>query len=153
MLAVNLTGPYLITKAAAPDLLDAGWGRVVNVGSIASLRGARYIAAYTAAKHGLLGLTRALAAEWIDRGVTVNMVAPGYVDTPMTDDTVANIAARTGMDAGAAREAVVGMSPQRRLVAPEEVVPVVRLLVASDAGSITGACIPVDGGASALAGR
>lgn len=152
MLAVNLTGTYLVTKACAPAMLAAGWGRVVNVGSVASLTGARYIAAYTAAKHGVLGLTRALAAEWARAGITVNLVAPGYVDTPMTDASVANIVSRTGRDAEAARAAITAMSPQRRLVRPDEVAVVVRMLVRDDAGSITGAAIPVDAGATALAG-
>jgi NAD(P)-dependent dehydrogenase (short-subunit alcohol dehydrogenase family) len=152
MLAVNLTGPYLVTKACAPGMLDAGWGRVVNIGSIASLTGAKYIAAYTAAKHGLLGLTRALAAEWVRSGITVNLVAPGYVDTPMTDASVAKIAMRTGKEPEDARAIVAGFSPQRRLVSVAEIVPVVRLLVRDEAASITGAVIPIDGGASALAG-
>ena len=109
------------------------------------------IAAYTAAKHGLLGLTRALAAEWVQAGITVNLVAPGYVDTPMTDATVANIAARTGRDADAARAIVMALSPQHRLVAPSEVVPVVCLLARDEAASITGAVLAIDGGASAIA--
>jgi NAD(P)-dependent dehydrogenase (short-subunit alcohol dehydrogenase family) len=132
-------------------MLAARWGRIVNIGSIASLTGARYIAAYTAAKHGLLGLTRAAAAEWVTTGITVNMVAPGYLDTAMTDATVANIVERTGRSEEEAREAVRQMSPQRRLVTVEEVVPVVRMLVADAARSITGAVIPIDGGASAMA--
>lgn len=151
MLAVNLTGPYLVTRATAAGMLTAGWGRVVMMGSVASLTGARYIAAYTAAKHGLLGLTRALAAEWVRSGITVNMVAPGYVDTAMTDATVDAIAARTGRSTEDARSIVAALSPQNRLVSPEEVVPVVRLLIAPEAAGITGAAIPVDGGASALA--
>jgi NAD(P)-dependent dehydrogenase (short-subunit alcohol dehydrogenase family) len=151
MLAVNLTGPYLLCKACAPAMLEAGWGRVINIGSIASLTGARYIAAYSAAKHGLLGLTRALAAEWAQRGVTANLIAPGYVDTPMTDASIANVVERTGRDADAARAIFEAMSPQRRLVDPAEIAALVRLL-ASDAGaSINGAVLPVDGGASAFA--
>jgi NAD(P)-dependent dehydrogenase (short-subunit alcohol dehydrogenase family) len=152
MLAVNLTGTYLVTKACAPAMLEAKWGRVINIGSVASLTGARYIAAYTAAKHGVLGLTRALAAEWARRGITVNLVAPGYVDTPMTDASVANIVARTGRSEEEARSAITALSPQHRLVQPEEVAHVVRMLAAEAAGSITGAVIPVDAGASALAG-
>lgn len=151
MLAVNLTGPFLVTRACAPALLQAGWGRVVNIGSVASLTGARYIAAYTAAKHGLLGLTRALAAEWVQRGITVNLIAPGYVDTPMTDETVASIARRTGRDEAEARQLVAALSPQGRLVTVEEIVPLVRLLVRDDAAGITGAVLAVDGGASAIA--
>ncbi len=151
MLAVNLTAPFLVTRACAPAMLAAGWGRVVNVGSVASLTGARYIAAYTAAKHGLLGLTRALAAEWVQRGITVNLVAPGYVDTPMTDETVANIARRTGRDEEQARQLVAALSPQGRLVTVAEIVPLVRLLARDEAAGITGAVLPVDGGASAIA--
>ena len=152
MIAVNLTGTYLVTKACAPAMLAAKWGRVINVGSVASLTGARYVAAYTAAKHGVLGLTRALAAEWARSGITVNLVAPGYIDTPMTDASVANIVARTGRSEAEARAAITAMSPQRRLVRPEEVALVVRMLARDDAGSITGAAIPIDAGASAQAG-
>jgi NAD(P)-dependent dehydrogenase (short-subunit alcohol dehydrogenase family) len=152
MLATNLTGAFQVMRAAAPAMLDAGWGRIVNVGSIASLTGARYIAAYTAAKHGLLGLTRAAAAEWALRGITVNLVAPGYLDTPLTLETVAGIASRTGRSPEEAARIVREMSPLRRLVTVGEVVPIVLLLVADDARAITGAAIPVDGGASALAG-
>jgi NAD(P)-dependent dehydrogenase (short-subunit alcohol dehydrogenase family) len=153
MLAVNLTAPYLVTKACAPAMVAAGWGRVVNIGSIASLTGGPYIAAYTAAKHGLLGLTRALAAEWVRSGITVNLVAPGYVDTAMTDATVENIARRTGRAAAESRAVVEAFSPQRRLVAVEEIVPLVRLLVRDEAASITGAVLPIDGGASAFAAK
>lgn len=151
MLAVNLTGTYRVTKACAPGMLAAGWGRVINVGSIASLTGGRYIAAYTAAKHGVLGLTRALAAEWVRQGITVNLVAPGYVDTAMTEASVANIVRVTGRDEEAARAAITALSPQRRLVQPEEIAPLVRLLASEAAGSITGAVFPVDAGASAFA--
>jgi 3-hydroxybutyrate dehydrogenase len=151
MLAVNLTGPFLVTRAAAPAMLAAGWGRVINVGSVASLTGARYVSAYTAAKHGLLGLTRALAAEWVRDGITVNLVAPGYLDSPMTDETVANIARRTGRSHDDARGLVAALSPQHRLVTPGEVVPLVCLLARDESASITGAVFPIDGGASAIA--
>jgi NAD(P)-dependent dehydrogenase (short-subunit alcohol dehydrogenase family) len=151
MIAVNLTGTYQVTKAMAPAMLAAQWGRVVNIGSVASLTGARYVAAYTAAKHGVLGLTRALAAEWVQSGITVNLVAPGYVDTALTDASVANIVRLTGRSEDEARRILARMSPQGRFVRPEEVAPIVRLLVRDDAGSITGAVIPIDGGASALA--
>jgi NAD(P)-dependent dehydrogenase (short-subunit alcohol dehydrogenase family) len=151
MLALNLTAAFRLMRATADGMLAAQWGRVVQVGSVASTTGARYIAAYTAAKHGLLGLTRAAAAEWVDRGITVNLVAPGYVDTAMTDASVALIVERTGRSPEEARAALVGLSPQRRLVAPAEIAPVVRMLVSDAARSITGACIPIDGGAAAFA--
>lgn len=152
MIEVNLTAPFRVTRACAPGMLAAGWGRVINIGSVASLTGARYIAAYTAAKHGLLGLTRALAAEWATRGITVNLVAPGYVDTDMTAASVANIVRRTQRAPEEALAALTRMSPQQRLVTPEEVAAVVRLLATEQAASINGAVIAVDGGASALAG-
>ena len=151
MIAVNLTGTYRVTKACAPGMLDAKWGRVINIGSIASVTGAAYIAAYTAAKHGVLGLTRALAAEWVRKGITVNLVAPGYVDTPMTDATIERIVGLTGRSQEAARDAIWSMSPQRRLVSPDEIAPLVRLLASEAGASITGAVLPVDAGASAFA--
>ena len=149
-LARNLDTAFLVTRRFLPAMVAAGWGRVVNIGSIASLTGGPYIAAYTAAKHGLLGLTRALAAEWVRAGITVNLVAPGYVDTAMTDATVENIARRTGRAEAESRAVVEAFSPQRRLVAVEEIVPLVRLLVGDEAASITGAVLPIDGGASAF---
>lgn len=152
MLDINLTSVFRVTRACAPAMLAAGWGRVINIGSVASLTGARYIAAYTAAKHGLLGLTRALAAEWATRGITVNLVAPGYVDTDMTASSVANIVRRTQRAPEEALSAITRMSPQHRLVSADEVAAVVRLLAGASARSINGAVIPVDGGASALAG-
>ncbi|MFN8517539.1 MAG: SDR family oxidoreductase, partial [Chloroflexia bacterium] len=105
------------------------------------------IAAYTAAKHGVLGLTRALAAELVLLGITVNAVCPGYVDTPMTEGTIANIVARTGMDEAKARQSLEQLSPQRRLVTPEEVAAVALFLAQEGSGGITGQAINVDGGA------
>jgi NAD(P)-dependent dehydrogenase (short-subunit alcohol dehydrogenase family) len=151
MIALNLTAPFLVMRAVAPGMLAAGWGRVIQIGSVASTTGAKYIAAYTAAKHGLLGLTRAAAAEWVDKGITVNLVAPGYVNTALTDGTVARIKERTGRSEADARQAVLALSPQRRLVEADEIAPLVRLLASDAARSITGACLAVDGGASAFA--
>lgn len=147
MLAVNLTSAYLVTKAFAPALVEQRWGRIIMIASIAAKSGGRYIAAYTAAKHGVLGLTRALASEFVTSGITVNVVCPGYVDTPMTDSTVANIVARTGMDEAKARRSLEQLSPQRRLVAPEEVAAVALFLAQEGSGGITGQAINVDGGA------
>jgi NAD(P)-dependent dehydrogenase (short-subunit alcohol dehydrogenase family) len=151
MIALNLTAPFLVMRAAADGMLAANWGRVIQIGSVASTTGAKYVAAYTAAKHGLLGLTRAAAAEWVEKGITVNLVAPGYVNTALTDGTVARIQERTGRSESDARQAVLALSPQRRLVEPDEIAPLVRLLASDAARSITGACLAVDGGASAFA--
>ncbi|HXM57012.1 MAG TPA: SDR family oxidoreductase [Candidatus Dormibacteraeota bacterium] len=144
ILAVDLDGPFFLTRAAVPGMLARGSGAVIAVASIASKLGAPYISAYTAAKHGLLGLTRALAAEYARRGLTFNCVCPGYVDTPMTEASVANIMALTGRSREEALRPL--LTPQGRLVAPAEVAAVC-VLLASDAGrGINGAAINVDGG-------
>ena len=143
---VNLNSVYYVTKAVAPMMVEAKWGRIVNVASIASKVGGKYIAAYTAAKHGVLGLTRALAVEFISHNITVNAICPGYVDTPMTDASIANIVARTRMSETQARETLEKVSPQHRLIAPQEVAAVALMLVGDDARGITGQAINVDGG-------
>ncbi len=146
MLAVNLTSAYYVTKALAPQMVARGTGRIIMIASVAAKTGARYIAAYTAAKHGVLGLTRALAAELVASGITVNAICPGYVDTPMTDGTIANMVARTRMSETQAREALEQMSPQRRLIAPEEVADLAVYLAGESARGITGQAINLDGG-------
>ncbi len=138
MLAVNLTSVYYVTKAFAPTLVDQKWGRIINIASIASRVGGRYIAAYTAAKHGVLGLTRALAVELLPYNITVNAICPGYVDTPMTDANISNIAARTGMGESQAREALEKTSPQQRLIEPEEVAAIALFLAQDISKGITG---------------
>jgi NAD(P)-dependent dehydrogenase (short-subunit alcohol dehydrogenase family) len=144
ILAVNLDGPFFMTRAAVPAMLARGSGSVIAIASVASRVGAPYIAAYTAAKHGLLGLMRALAAEYARRGLTFNCVCPGYVDTPMTQHTVDNIMARTGRPHDQALQPL--LTPQGRLVSTGEVAAVC-ILLASDAGrGITGQAINVDGG-------
>ena len=149
MLAVNLTSVFLVTRAALPHLLRAGRGRVVNVASVAGLRGYPYVAAYCAAKHGVVGLTRALAVELAPKNVTVNAVCPGYVDTPMTAETVRNVAAKTGKPEEAARAALEAMNPQRRLFTPEEVAEAVLFLCGAEAKGISGQALPVCGGETA----
>ena len=147
MLAVNLTGVYYVTKAFVPALIAAGGGRIITIASIAARVGARYVAAYTAAKHGVLGLTRALAAELTPAGITVNAICPGYVDTPMTEASIRNIIARTGMSAADARAALEQTSPQHRLIAPEEIAALAVFLAQPGSAGITGQAINVDGGA------
>jgi NAD(P)-dependent dehydrogenase (short-subunit alcohol dehydrogenase family) len=126
-------------------MVEQQWGRVVAVASIAAKRGDPYVSAYTASKHGLLGLVRSAAAEVAGKGVTVNAVCPAYVDTPMTASTVATISATTGRSEADARAALERRQPIGRLIDPEEVADAVLLCVASAA--ITGQGINVDGGA------
>jgi NAD(P)-dependent dehydrogenase (short-subunit alcohol dehydrogenase family) len=146
MLDINLTSVYYVTKAFAGPLMDQRSGRIITVASIASKVGGRYIAAYTAAKHGVLGLTRALAAEMLPYNVTVNAICPGYVDTPMTDGNVANMAARTGMSEEQVRETLARSSPQNRLMEPEEVANIAVFLALDASKGITGQAINLDGG-------
>jgi NAD(P)-dependent dehydrogenase (short-subunit alcohol dehydrogenase family) len=147
MLAVNLTSAYYVAKAFVPAMVEQRSGRIINVASIASRTGGRYIAAYTAAKHGVLGLTRALAAELVAHHITVNAICPGYVDTPMTQASVANIVARTGMAEVQARASLEKTSPQQRLIDPEEVAAVAVFLALESSKGISGQAINVDGGA------
>ncbi len=145
-LQVNLTGVYRVCKAIAPGMTQRQWGRIINIASVAAKAGARYVAAYTASKHGVLGLTRALAVELAPYNVTVNAICPGYVDTPMTQRSIENIAARTGRTPAEARKALEGLNPQHRLIEPEEVAAVAVLLAGEAARGITGQAINVDGG-------
>lgn len=146
MLDVNLTGTMLCTQAVLPGMLAAGWGRIVNVASTAGQRGYAYVAAYCAAKHGVVGLTRALALELASKGVTVNAVCPGYTDTDIVRDSVARIVAKTGRTAEAARAEFVASNPQGRLVQPQEVADAVAWLCGEGAGAVTGQSVSVSGG-------
>lgn len=146
MLAANLTSVYYVTKALVPSLVDAGGGRIINIASTAARVGAKYVAAYTAAKHGVLGLTRALAVELMPHNITVNAICPGFVDTPMTETSIANIMKRTGMDEAQARQALEKTNPQGRLIEPEEVAAVALFLAQESSRGITGQAINVDGG-------
>jgi NAD(P)-dependent dehydrogenase (short-subunit alcohol dehydrogenase family) len=145
-LAVNLSGTFYCTRAALPEMISRGWGRVINVASIAGKTGAPYIAAYAASKHGVLGLTRSAALEVATKGVTVNAICPGYVDTEMTTRAVDNIEAATGRSATQSLEAIKNMSAQRRLITPDEVAALALLLASEDGRGITGQAINVDGG-------
>ncbi|HEX6556746.1 MAG TPA: SDR family NAD(P)-dependent oxidoreductase [Ktedonobacteraceae bacterium] len=146
MLAVNLTSVYYVTKAFVPTLINQRSGRIITIASISSRVGGQYIAAYTAAKHGVLGLTRALAVELLSYNITVNAICPGYVNTPMTDASINNIKARTGMTEAQAREALEKTSPQRRLIEADEVAAVAVFLAQESSRGITGQAINIDGG-------
>jgi NAD(P)-dependent dehydrogenase (short-subunit alcohol dehydrogenase family) len=145
MLDLNLTAPFRLVRRTLPAMTAQGWGRIVVVASVVAKRGEAQVAAYTAAKHGVLGLVRAAAAEVARTGVTVNAVCPGYVDTPMTDATVAAIAARSGRTREEARAVLARRQPIGRLVAPAEVAEAVAFCVVN--GAVTGQGINVDGGA------
>lgn len=145
MLDLNLTAPFRCVRRAVPSMVDRGNGRIVVLASVAAKVGEPYIAAYTASKHGVLGLVRSAAAELARTGVTVNAVCPGYVDTPMTDATVAGIVERTGRTTEEARAILDAKQPIGRLITVDEVAEAVMLCVRN--GGMTGQGINVDGGA------
>lgn len=146
LLSVNLTGTYLCTRQGVGDMLTEGFGRIVNVASIAGLRGAAYISAYAASKHAVIGLTRSLALEYAARNITVNAVCPGYVDTDIVQEAVAHISRTTGRSPGEALAALVATNPQRRLVTPREVADTVLWLCRPGAESVNGQSIVLAGG-------
>lgn len=146
IMAVNVTGTYLCTRQAVRDMLEIGYGRIVNIASIAGLRGGAYIAAYVASKHAVIGLTRSLALEYAAKNITVNAVCPGYTDTDIVRDAIANIVRKTGRSEAEALESLVATNPQRRLITPEEVAHTVLWVCGPGAESITGQSIVVAGG-------
>ncbi|HEX6703493.1 MAG TPA: SDR family NAD(P)-dependent oxidoreductase [Albitalea sp.] len=145
-LNVNLTGAFLCTQQVLPGMLDRRFGRIVNVASTAALKGYAYVAAYCAAKHGVLGLTRALALEVAKKGVTVNAVCPGYTDTAIVERAAQIISSKTGGSSDDARAQLAAVNPQGRLVQPDEVAQAVLWLCRRESAAITGQAIAVAGG-------
>jgi len=146
MLAVNLTGTFLCAQAALPGMLAAGRGRIVNIASTAGQRGYAYVAAYAAAKHGVIGLTRSLALEVAKKGITVNAVCPGYTETDILRESIANVVAKTGRSEDEARAEFAAGNPQQRIVQPGQVADAVRWLCGEGACAVTGQAISVSGG-------
>jgi len=145
LMAVNATGAFLCTRAFLPGMIAQKWGRVVNVASTAGLNGAKYIAAYSAAKHALMGFTRSAAAEMAGTGITVNAVCPGYVDTEMTTESLDRIIAKTGRSRHEALAAALASAGQSRLITAEEVAAAVLGLCTPAGDELNGQAVVMDG--------
>lgn len=146
MLAVNLTSAFHCARLCVPAMTEAGWGRVVNVASTAGLKGYGYVSAYVAAKHGLVGFTRALAVELARTGVTVSAVCPGFTDTDLVAKSVETLVAKTGRTAEAAKADLARSNPQGRLVTPDEVASAIVWLCLPENAAANGTVLPVAGG-------
>jgi NAD(P)-dependent dehydrogenase (short-subunit alcohol dehydrogenase family) len=145
-LNVNLSGAFFSVRPALAGMRKRGWGRIIFIASTAGLKGYPYVAAYVAAKHGVVGLARALAAETAKDGVTVNAVCPGYTETPLLEQAIRRIAFKTGRSEAEARDTVAASNPQGRLIAPQEIASVVLWLCSAESSAITGQAISVSGG-------
>jgi NAD(P)-dependent dehydrogenase (short-subunit alcohol dehydrogenase family) len=145
-LNTNLGGTVRCTQTALPEMIQRGWGRVINIASIVGKTGAPYVSAYVASKHGVLGLTRSVALEVATQGVTVNAICPGYVDTDMTTRGIENIVRKTGKSARQTLQMLERMSPQHRLITPDEVAALAVLLASEEGRGLNGQAINVDGG-------
>lgn len=145
-LAVNLTGAFLTARTALPPMRKAKEGRIIFIASTAGLKGYAYVAPYCAAKHGVIGLTKAMALEVARDGITVNAICPGFTETPLLRDSITNIMEKTGRDEASARASLVASNPQGRFIQPEEIAATTLWLCAKSSGSITGQAISVSGG-------
>jgi len=143
---VNLTGSFLCSLKVLPGMSSRGNGRIINIASVAGLKGYPYLAAYCASKHGLIGLTRALAAEYADKGVTVNAICPGYVEGPLLDHSIQNIVDKTGRDIAEVRQELEDRSPQHRFLAAEEIAAMCVFLASEAARGVNGQALSVCGG-------
>jgi NAD(P)-dependent dehydrogenase (short-subunit alcohol dehydrogenase family) len=143
-IAVNLHGVHYCTRAALPDMLEHGWGRIVNIASVAGLRGFPYATAYAAAKHAVVGFTRSLALEVAKKGVTVNAVCPGYVDTDIVSNAARTIASKTGLSEAAARATLAKANPGGRLITTAEVAQKVLWLCGAEAKGVTGETVVIE---------
>lgn len=146
VLAINLTGAFLCARAALADMYANKWGRIVNVASIAGLQGGAYISAYCASKHGMIGMTRALAKECAKKGVTVNAICPGYVETDIVTRAAETIASKTKLSEDDAKVTLYANNPQGRLIQPEEVASAIAWLCSDGAAATNGSAIPMSGG-------
>lgn len=146
VLEVNLVGTFVTTKAVLPSMIERGWGRLIQIASTAGLTGYRYTAAYAASKHAVIGLTRSLALEVADKGITANAVCPGWTATDMLEDSAARIAEATGRSHDDARSRLARMNPLGRVLQPEEIARMVVFLADPASSGITGQTFNVDGG-------
>jgi NAD(P)-dependent dehydrogenase (short-subunit alcohol dehydrogenase family) len=146
---VNVNGVFHCSQIALEDMLGAGWGRIINIASVASLRGFPYVSGYCASKHAVLGMTRAVALEVATQGVTVNAICPGYVDTDIVRTAISEIVAKTGRTEEDAMRHFTESNPQGRLVEASEVASAVSWLCSDGAASVTGQAVAIDGGGTA----
>ena len=144
IMRVNASGPFFCCRAAVPDMIERGGGRIINIASYAALSGIPYSSAYSASKHALLGMTRSLALELARYNISANAICPGWVATDMVQEAIANIMAKTGRSADEARASILALSGQRRMIEPEEVAAVVLRLAESDSAGANGQAITID---------
>lgn len=146
VIGTNLTGAMLCLRESVPQMAERGWGRAIVISSVAGLHGFKYGGAYSASKFGAIGLVESVAAEFMTKGVTVNAICPGYVETPIVDRGAANITAKAGLSDAEARQSLADLNPFGRLITPEEVAASAVWLCGPGSGAVTGAAIPISGG-------